>query len=683
MFRNLKLGSKLMLGFSLVATITLILGFMGYYGVVKNGQSIHEIGLVDLPGVDATLDMKVSVEKIIRHIRNMLIPSLTLEDYQRQYDSILEARQNYQGAFKLYESLPHTDEEKGDWQELKGIMPQWTDINDKVVALHKEIDKIGIMNPDELLSYLHKFKADHYALQLKVADMILLNEPFEGGDDHTSCNFGRWVVSFKSTNQELNELIKKSAEHHKNFHGSIAKIREDAKNGYKYDATKLFKELMVPTAEEVFNIFDQMIDKAENVEMLQKKMQDMVMNDARPMQNKALGHLEKLSQIKIKISKNEVSRANKQAQFLKTALFIATIGGIILSLALAFIITKSITRPILQGVEFAQKMSEGDMTQQINIDRSDEVGIFIKALNKMSSDLREMFKGIIIGVQTLSSSATELNQIAQEMAVGSENTATKAHTVAAAAEELSSNVNSVAAAMEQTNANMSIVASGAEEMTATINEIAINAQKAHHTTDKAEKQAQAASGKIQTLGRAAQEIGKVTQTIAEISSQTNLLALNATIEAARAGEAGKGFAVVASEIKELAKQTASATEEIKSRVKGIQDATGGAVDEIVNIANVMTEVNEGVSTIATAVEEQSATTKEIADNVAQASAAVDDVGRNVVESSSVTAEIAKEIAQVNQSASEMAASSSEVTASAKELSRLAGELKDMMGKFKV
>ncbi|MBF0303526.1 MAG: methyl-accepting chemotaxis protein [Desulfamplus sp.] len=683
MFKNFKLGSKLMLGFGTVAMIALILGIIGYYGAVKNGEAINEIGAVRLPSVESTLDMEMAIHKIIRHVRNLLIPSLTVEDYERQYNGIAESAKDYQKAFEIYEPLPQTSEERIEWEAFMKIMPEWTSINDQVVQKHREISQIGIFNPEELISQLQQFRGDHLQLELNVIRLIVSVAQFEGGEDYTSCNFGLWLKTFTTTNQQINDLIKKVGEHHKQFHSHVPSIRKAMEVSNKEEAIQIFENSMKPAAEDVFKIFDLMITEANKAEKLQKTMQYMVLNDARPIQNRALEHLEKVVHINSKIGADEVKKAESQAQFLKTASLIAMFSGIFISLVLAVLLTRSITRPILQGVNFAKKMSEGDMTQQIAIDRNDEVGTLIKSLNQMSSDLRGMFKTIITGVETLSSSATQLNSISDQMAVGSEHTASKAHTVAAAAEELSSNVNSVAAAMEQTNANMSVVASAAEEMTSTINEIAGNAQKAHNITDKAERQAQTASGRVQNLGQAAQEIGKVTQAIAEISSQTNLLALNATIEAARAGDAGKGFAVVASEIKELAKQTAAATEEIKTRVKGIQDATGSAVDEIVQITGVITQVNEGVSTIAAAVEEQSATTREIADNVAQASLAVNDVGKNVVESSSVTAEIAKDIADVNQSASQMAQSSSEVTASAKELARLSNQLKNMISKFKV
>lgn len=353
------------------------------------------------------------------------------------------------------------------------------------------------------------------------------------------------------------------------------------------------------------------------------------------------------------------------------------------ALGFSFWMSKSITKPIMKGVEFAKKMSEGDLAQKLDVESSDEIGVLTKALNDMSSNLNRMFQEISMGVQTLSAAASQLSSISDHMSSDAEETSGKSYAVASASEEMSGNMNSVAAAMEEASANLTLVASSTEQMAGTINEIAKNSEKARSITGEAVAQAKVSSGRVDELGKAAMEIGKVTETINEISQQTNLLALNATIEAARAGEAGKGFAVVANEIKELAKQTATATEEIKNKIEGIQQSTSKTVTEIGQISKVIFDVNEFVSTIATAVEEQAATTREIAGSVAQASQGINDTNVNVAQTSVAVQDIAKEISGVTQTAHQMSSSSGQIKESASNLSRLSDSLQDMMTKFRL
>jgi len=364
---------------------------------------------------------------------------------------------------------------------------------------------------------------------------------------------------------------------------------------------------------------------------------------------------------------------------------IVAVIGIIVIVALALLITRSIVKPVTGVVRSLTDLSqgEGDLTTRLPITGNDEVGDLARRFNEFMDKLHTMVKDIVKGVETLSSSSTELSAISEQMSASAEQTSAKSNTVATSAEEMSANMNSVSAAMEQSSTNTSMVASAAEEMTATISEIAQNAEKARTVSVEAVDQTKGAGKQMAELGSAAQAIGKVTETITEISEQTNLLALNATIEAARAGEAGKGFAVVANEIKELAKQTAEATLDIKQQIDGIQKATGTTVQSIDQIGRVIEGVNEIVATIATAVEEQSTSTKEIADNIAQASRGIDEVNENVAQSSKVSGNITREIGEVNQASAEIANSSSQVRLSADELSALAEQLNEMVGRFKV
>ncbi len=368
---------------------------------------------------------------------------------------------------------------------------------------------------------------------------------------------------------------------------------------------------------------------------------------------------------------------------LRTLVAAAVVVAAIIIVGIAFWFTRSITRPIQAGVCFAEAMSRGDLSQKLDIDQKDEIGVLVGALNVMAANLREMFENIAGGIETLTTSSTELSAVSRQMSSGAEQTSSKSNQLAAAAEEMSTNMNGVAAASEQASTNVQMVAAASEQMNDTIGEIAVNTEKGRTITGEAVNQAHSVSGQVSELGKAALDVGKVTETINEISEQTNLLALNATIEAARAGEAGKGFAVVANEIKDLAKQTADATKDIRMKIDGIQGSTKGTVAEINQIENVIENINDIVGTIATSVEEQSTSTHDIVNNVNQAAQGIQNVNENIAQSSTVSASIAKDVTAVNQTAAEMAEGSHQVSRSAQDLTQLSNNLKHMMERFVV
>ncbi|MCK5069312.1 MAG: methyl-accepting chemotaxis protein, partial [Desulfocapsa sp.] len=134
----------------------------------------------------------------------------------------------------------------------------------------------------------------------------------------------------------------------------------------------------------------------------------------------------------------------------------------------ALLIAGKISKPLSQGVDFAKTISSGDLTQHLDINQKDQIGILANALNEMNDNLREMFQNISTGVKTLSATSTELSAVSSQMSANSEQTTDKANGVAAAAEEMSVNMDSVAAASEETSVNVNMVAAAAEEMSATI-----------------------------------------------------------------------------------------------------------------------------------------------------------------------------------------------------------------------
>ncbi len=379
-----------------------------------------------------------------------------------------------------------------------------------------------------------------------------------------------------------------------------------------------------------------------------------------------------------------LAEANKAVSRARLVVIAWVVGILAIIIAISwYFLQKNIVKPLASANSFMDKVAHGDLTGTITAASHDEIGQMVENLGQMSRQLNDVIKEIALSSSTLSESSSQLGSIADEFSAQSEEMAGRTHSVAAAAEEMSVNMSTVAAATEEASTNITLMAHSTGEMTSNLAGIVKSTEKAQHITGNAVTEAESLSARVDELGAAAVEIGKVTEAIALISEQTNLLALNATIEAARAGEAGKGFAVVANEIKELAKQTTTATGEIDARVQSIQDSTGETVKQIQQITHIIREVNAIVMSIVTAVEGQSATTMEISESINQASIGIREVTENIAQVSVVSRDVARDIAGVNQASAAISSGSGNVKARAAELNVLAGQLRELVGRFKV
>jgi methyl-accepting chemotaxis protein len=262
-----------------------------------------------------------------------------------------------------------------------------------------------------------------------------------------------------------------------------------------------------------------------------------------------------------------------------------------------------------------------------------------KQQDKIAAAIRDFDDRMKIVLNTVSGSATNLQNAANVLAANAEESTRQSTTVAAASEEASANVQAVASATEQ--------------LTSSVNEIGRQVSESTRITGRAVEQANQSSGSMQDLAEASQRIGAVVELINTIAGQTNLLALNATIEAARAGDAGRGFAVVASEVKALAEQTAKATDEISQQILAIQAATRQSVSSIQDIGTTIASVNEIATAVAAAVEQQGMATSEIARNIQEAARGTQEVSSNICGVSQAASETGQTAAQLLSSANEL------------------------------
>ena len=236
--------------------------------------------------------------------------------------------------------------------------------------------------------------------------------------------------------------------------------------------------------------------------------------------------------------------------------------------------------------------------------QADSVGKTSSTVTGINRSIIGVAKGVdILSVSTSESSSSILEMAAsvEEVAQNMENLAMAVEEVSSSIIEMAASIRQVDKGVITLMDASNTTASSIMEMDNSIKQVEMSAKETAAISVEVRKDAEIGkqaveatisgmaeikrsslitSEVIEMLSSKTEDIGTILSVIDEVAEQTNLLALNAAIIAAQAGEHGKGFAVVADEIKELAERTSSSTREIALVIKGVQDETGRAVEAI-------------------------------------------------------------------------------------------------------
>ena len=368
---------------------------------------------------------------------------------------------------------------------------------------------------------------------------------------------------------------------------------------------------------------------------------DFLMEKVRPRQARWIIVLQTMAGLQDKTSREFMQDA--EADFARAKLLMLALVGFALvgGAVVAWMVTVSITRPLGSAVAMARTVADGDLSREVKVNRKDELGDLLRALDEM----RQRLSTVVASVRA-----------------GSESIATGSGEIAAGNADLSQRTERQAASLQQTAASM-------EQIRVTTRNNADTAVQARNVADGASaaatKGGQVVGQVVHTMQEIAASSKRVVDIIGVIDSiafQTNILALNAAVEAARAGEQGRGFAVVASEVRSLAKRSADAAREIKTLIHD-------SVERVEAGSKLVQGAGVTMDDIVGRVQRVTAMIGEISQSSHQETSGIDQIGDAVTELDQVTQQNA---ALVEQSA-----------AAADSLSQQAGRLLETVGAFKL
>ena len=314
-----------------------------------------------------------------------------------------------------------------------------------------------------------------------------------------------------------------------------------------------------------------------------------LVKDCMPILNRVITHIEHFNAVLNASSQANVAEAEAAYQLSKWTMLIASIAALGLGSLIAWLLTRSISRPLAQAVSVAQSVQAGDLGSHIEIKSRDELGQLMTALKGMNDSLVNIVGQVRQGTDT----------------------------IAVASDEIKRGNMDLSQRTEQQAGSLQETASAMEQMTSAVKQNSDNATQANRLADNASQVAARGGAAVsrvvdtmQAISDSSRKIVDIISVIDGIAFQTNILALNAAVEAARAGEQGRGFAVVAAEVRTLAQRSATAAKEIESLINESVSKVAVGEKQVSEAGSTMHEVVESIKSVSHIMHDISAASSE-------------------------------------------------------------------------
>ena len=628
---NISVGRKLSLGFGVVLMLTLLITVSGWQGLSKLIERGDKIGVIEHLG-DLTRELRIARQQF--EMQKGAAGGDELNRLLNQLEKELQGANSFMAKAEDLAQLSIQStaltQYKAGFQSVSATLAQREEARgrlgsnaDRAVSLIGEVER----------SLLESGDAGPYGAAVAVGKLLQQSRYQVRGFTY-STNPDAQAPAFTAIDQTLAALQALPAQLPDRWQANVQQA-EQAFQAYRAALTQ-FSEAQ----KNVVILFEQM--GREGTQLL----------DA----SEAL-------------SASQTEKRNSDSQNAKTVLAVAALLAIFIGVLAAWVITRQILLGLRETLVVVERVASGDLSQNLQVNRRDELGQLQTSMQRMTVSLRELVGGISEGVTQIASAAEELSAVTEQTSAGVNAQKVETDQVATAMNQMAATVQEVARNAEQASEAAVVADQQAREGDRVVNA----------AVTQIERLAQEVITSTEAMGHLKQEsdkIGGVLDVIKSVAQQTNLLALNAAIEAARAGEAGRGFAVVADEVRSLALRTQQSTEEIEGLIAALQSGTQ-------QVAQAMDSSREMTDSTVELTRKAGGSLANITRTVSTIQSMNQQIAAAAEQQSAVAEEINRSILNVRDVSEQTSAASEETAASSVELARLGTHLQGMVGRFKV